>query len=112
MRPRTTDEVAIAVKAIKEAGSQFTIRGGGHNCNPNLSSTDGTGVVIDLHDLNTISIDKSSRIAKVAAGSTWGQVYTFLEEYGLTAIGARQKDVGVGGYLLGGTSRLTLVLQE
>lgn len=29
-------------------------------------------------------------------------LYTFLEEKGLSAIGGRQSDVGISGYLLGG----------
>lgn len=92
------------LKVIKDAGCQFVIRCGGHNCNVDISSVDGSGVVIDLRDLNSISIDKPSRIAHIGAGSNWGQVYAFLEVYGLTAIGGRQKDVGVGGFLLGGRS--------
>ncbi|KAI1376860.1 6-hydroxy-D-nicotine oxidase [Hypoxylon crocopeplum] len=102
VRPRTPDEVATVLKAIRETGSKFAIRCGGHNCNPNMSSVDGSGIVIDIRDLNSISVDKSSGIARIGAGSKWNQVYTSLEENGLTAIGGRQNDVGVGGFLLGG----------
>ncbi|KAI2473545.1 6-hydroxy-D-nicotine oxidase [Annulohypoxylon bovei var. microspora] len=102
VQPRTPDEVAVALKSIKEAGSQFAIRCGGHNCNTNVSSVDGSGVVIDLRNLNTLSLDKTSGVARIGSGNTWEQAYAFLEEYGLTAIGGRQNDVGVGGFLLGG----------
>ncbi|KAI1413659.1 6-hydroxy-D-nicotine oxidase [Hypoxylon sp. FL1857] len=102
VRPRTAEEVAVALRAIRETGSQFVIRSGGHNCNPNISSVDGSGVVVDLRDLNSISIDESSGVAHVGPGSTWGQVYAFLEDYGLTVTGGRQRDVGVGGFMLGG----------
>ncbi|XXG96804.1 hypothetical protein Hte_003095 [Hypoxylon texense] len=106
VQPRSPEEVAVALKAIKEAGSQFTIRGGGHNCNPNVSSINGSGVVIDLRHMNSVSFDKSRGIANIGSGSNWGQVYAFLEEHGLTAIGGRQKDVGVGGFLLGGADSI------
>ncbi|KAI1452358.1 hypothetical protein F4805DRAFT_472461 [Annulohypoxylon moriforme] len=102
VQPHTPDEVATALKCIKEAGSPFAIRCGGHNCNTNISSADGSGVVIDLCNINSLSLDKTNGIAHVGAGCNWGQVYAFLEEHGLTAIGGRQKDVGVGGFLLGG----------
>ncbi|KAI0889805.1 6-hydroxy-D-nicotine oxidase [Annulohypoxylon maeteangense] len=102
VQPHTSDEVAIALKCIKEAESQFAIRCGGHNCNVNVSSVDSSGVVIDLRNLNSLSLDRTSGIARVGAGCKWEQVYAFLEEHGLTAIGGRQKDVGVGGFFLGG----------
>ncbi|KAI0138591.1 6-hydroxy-D-nicotine oxidase [Hypoxylon sp. NC0597] len=102
VRPRTAEEVAITLEAIRETGSQFVIRSGGHNCNPNISSIDSSGVVVDLRDLNSISIDKSSGMAHIGPGCTWGQVYTFLEDYGRTTTGGRQKDVGAGGFILGG----------
>lgn len=54
-----------------------------------------------MRDLNTLEID-SDGILQAGAGNTWGNVYTFLEGKGLSAIGGRQSDVGISGYLLGG----------
>ncbi|KAI1144298.1 6-hydroxy-D-nicotine oxidase [Hypoxylon sp. FL0543] len=102
VRPQTAEEVATALKAVRETGSRFVIRSGGHNCNPYVSSIDSSGVVLDLRDLNSISLDESTGIASIGPGCTWGQVYAFLEDYGLTTTGGRQKDVGVGGFILGG----------
>lgn len=41
----------------------------------------------------------------VGTGNRWGAVYTALEAYGRTAVGARLSPVGVGGFLLGGETR-------
>ncbi|OTA97742.1 hypothetical protein M434DRAFT_65172, partial [Hypoxylon sp. CO27-5] len=60
-----------------------------------------SGIVIDLRDLNSISVDKPSGIAQMGSRNTWGRVYAFLEDYGLAATGGRQKDVRVEGFTLG-----------
>lgn len=101
MHPRTPAEVSLVLKTVRETRSKFAVRGAGHNCNRNVAGVDA-GVVIDTRELNAVSFDKASGVAKVGAGCRWGQVYAVLEEHGVTVTGGRQRDVGVGGYLLGG----------
>lgn len=94
--------MAETIKAVKQTGSKFAIRGGGHNPNPGFSSSDDSGIVINLQGLKTLHLDADG-VLQVGAGNKWGDVYSYLEERELTVIGGRHKDVGVSGYLLGGT---------
>ncbi|GAW14087.1 hypothetical protein ANO14919_034790 [Xylariales sp. No.14919] len=101
VRPADTHGVAEVLKVVKKTGATFAVRGGGHNFNPGFSSVKGYGIVLDLRDLNTLHLD-GERILQVGAGNTWGAVFSFLDESGLSAIGSRQNDLGVSGFLLGG----------
>lgn len=58
--------------------------------------------MIDLHQMNKISIDSGHNVASVGPGARWGHVYAFLDQYGVTVIGGRIPQVGVGGLILGG----------
>ncbi|KAI1245349.1 hypothetical protein MGN70_012239 [Eutypa lata] len=101
VQPGTAQEVAEALTIIKKTGSKFAIRTSGHTPNPGFSSVDETGVVIDLRRLNAISLDENN-LLRAGSGSTWGQVYPFLEGKQLSATGGRDPAVGVAGFLLGG----------
>lgn len=101
VRPSSPQDVAETIKAVKQTGSKFAIRGGGHNPNPGFSSSDDSGIVINLQGLKTLHLDADG-VLQVGAGNKWGDVYSYLEERELTVIGGRHKDVGVSGYLLGG----------
>ncbi|KAI0382241.1 6-hydroxy-D-nicotine oxidase [Hypomontagnella monticulosa] len=101
VRPADTAGVAAALKFVKDAGVKFAVRCTGHNCNPGFSSVGNDGVVIDLHDLKSLEMGNDG-ILRAGAGNTWGDVYTFLEERGLSAVGGRSPNVGISGYLLGG----------
>lgn len=52
--------------------------------------------------INQIDFAKDSKIASFGAGAQWQDVYTALEEYGVTVPGGRTATVGVGGYMLAG----------
>ncbi|OTB01055.1 hypothetical protein M426DRAFT_14909 [Hypoxylon sp. CI-4A] len=90
-----------ALKIVRETGTKLAIRGGGRGFNPGFAGTDHHGIVIDLRDLRTLDLDDDG-ILRVGAGNTWEDVYAFLDKRGLSAIGGRQRDVGVSGFLLGG----------
>ncbi|KAI0379083.1 hypothetical protein F5Y04DRAFT_290559 [Hypomontagnella monticulosa] len=102
VQPVNTQEVAQALSIITKAGSKFAIRTTGHIPNPGFSSVGDTGVVIDLRKLQSLSLDKENGILRTGAGCTWGEVYSYLEENNLSAIGGRDVAVGVAGFLLGG----------
>lgn len=101
--PRSTQELISALAIIKNTGSKFAIRTSGHNPNIGLSSADQTAIVLDIRQLRSMELGWDG-IARVGAGNTWGEVYAWLEDQKLSAIGARQQQVGVGGFLLGGIS--------
>ena len=65
------------------------------------------GITIDLMSLNSIELEKDEdgeiATAKVGSGSKWSEVYATLEPLGRTVAGGRSSQIGVGGFLLGGS---------
>lgn len=110
--PSNAQELASVLSILKETGCKFAIQTTGHNPNEGFSSADQTGVVLNLRELKSMEIvhDSGSEsgsgldgaVARVGAGRTWGEVYTWLEERKLSAIGGRDQQVGLGGFLTGG----------
>ncbi|KAI0196912.1 6-hydroxy-D-nicotine oxidase [Astrocystis sublimbata] len=101
VRPQNAAEVAAALATVTEKGTTFAVRSTGHNPIPKVSSVDQDGVVIDLRDIKSLSL-RDDGVVQIGGGATWGDIYTFLEDRGRSIIGARNLDVGVGGYTLGG----------
>ncbi|KAF2875657.1 hypothetical protein BDV95DRAFT_279578 [Massariosphaeria phaeospora] len=101
IRPQSTLDVAAVIKIAAYTKSKFAVRSGGHNPNAGFASVDETGVLIDLQDMNALSVDEDA-ILKAGPGNRWGKIYEFLDAKGLGAQGGRNGDVGVAGYLLGG----------
>lgn len=95
-------DVALAIKTIRFFRIKFAIRSGGHSPNPDASSIDEPGLLIDLSKLNEISVSPDKKVATVGPGVRWGDVYAFLDPYKLSVIGGRIPSVGVGGLVLGG----------
>ncbi|KAI8965117.1 hypothetical protein F5Y11DRAFT_36641 [Daldinia sp. FL1419] len=100
VRPKDAKEVAEVFRIVKKTDAKFAVRSGGHNFNPGFSSV-YNGILIDLRDLKTLEIGGEG-ILRAGAGNTWGNVYAYLDEKDLSAVGGRQSDVGISGYLLGG----------
>ncbi|KXX79885.1 Bifunctional solanapyrone synthase [Madurella mycetomatis] len=98
---RNAPEVAKALAIVKETGAKFALRTTGHNPNAGFSSAGSTGIVLNLRGLTSRNLGPDG-IAMVGAGNTFGEVYTWLEEHGRSAIGGRDEQVGVAGFLLGG----------
>jgi FAD/FMN-containing dehydrogenase len=55
-----------------------------------------------LKNLNDLSLNNDKSIVSVGAGNRWIDVYKFLNPYGLAAVGSRDADIGVGGFITGG----------
>ncbi|OKL57121.1 hypothetical protein UA08_07505 [Talaromyces atroroseus] len=96
-----TQELGEALAIVKRTGSKFVIRTTGHNPNAGFSSADQTAIVLDIRQLQSKELT-SDGIARVGSGNTWGEVYAWLEEHKRSAIGGRDQQVGLGGFLLGG----------
>jgi FAD/FMN-containing dehydrogenase len=83
-------------------GSKFAVRSGGHSTNKGYASVDSSGVLIDLASLNQVTISPDKSYVSVGPGQHWENVYGPLEKQGLTVVGGRVAEVGVGGLMLGG----------
>ncbi|KAJ5608677.1 6-hydroxy-D-nicotine oxidase [Penicillium herquei] len=97
----SVDELIKALAIVKKTGSKFAIRTTGHNPNAGFSSADETAVVLDIRQLQSKELG-SDGVARVGSGNTWGDVYSWLQENNLSAMGGRDHNVGLGGLLLGG----------
>jgi FAD/FMN-containing dehydrogenase len=94
------EDVRIAVNFAREQGMTLSIRSGGHSI-PGHSSNNN-GLVIDLSNLRTITIDPVRHTARLEPGLTWGEVAKTLQPFGLAMTAGDVASVGVGGLFLGG----------
>jgi hypothetical protein len=77
------------------------IRGHGHSPLPGWASIND-GVLIDMKVIDNLEYDSSSMNVRAGFGNSWGQVYSYLENFGRLALGARSPSVGLAT-TLGGT---------
>ncbi|KAF3067391.1 Bifunctional solanapyrone synthase [Daldinia childiae] len=100
----SAEEVAKALSVIRSTGSKFAIRSAGHNANPGFSSVGSSeaGIVLDLRGLNSKALDEETNIIRMGSGNTWSETFTWLEKKNLSVVGAREGQVGLSGFLLGG----------
>lgn len=82
------------------------MRGGGNHASGASSAEDG--LVIDLSNLNSISVDTNKGQVTVGGGCRWGDVYSTLQKQGLICVGGGVHIVGVGGHLTGGNGTPSL----
>ncbi|KAI0151860.1 FAD-binding domain-containing protein [Xylariaceae sp. FL1272] len=101
-QPQTAQAVADGLEIISRNGTRFAIRTHGHIPNLGSSNVSKDGIVFDLHKLCSLSLDAAAVVLHVGSGATWGDVYSFLDERYLSAIGGRDTTIGVGGFLLCG----------
>ena len=103
--PNNASEVSQTILALQSASHgagnwHIAIRSGGHGSDSQNSITDG--VILDLSHLNATAYDAATKVASVGTGARWGNVYSDLQEQGVSITGGRQSVVGVGGLTLGG----------
>ncbi|KAJ3571440.1 hypothetical protein NPX13_g5377 [Xylaria arbuscula] len=104
--PENAQDVSLALKTIKEAGSRFAIKTKGHNTNDMFSCVED-GVLIDLSSMTAMSYDETTTLATYEPGSSWGELYDYYAQFDRTVVGGRIHDVGTGLALGGGMSYLS-----
>lgn len=82
----------------------LAIRCGGNH--PSSSSSVEDGIIIDLKELNTVTLNNDTDSITVGGGARWADVYGLLKGTGRICIGGGVWLVGVGGHLTGGKSFL------
>ncbi|OAX38749.1 FAD-binding domain-containing protein [Rhizopogon vinicolor AM-OR11-026] len=98
--PATAQDVGIALQILAKDQTPFAVKSGGHSAVPGFSST--PGVQIALFSFSEIVYDASADMATIGMGLIWDDVYTELEQYDVTVVGATSPGVGIGGVILGG----------
>lgn len=99
------------MEACVAADVPFGVKSGGHGHYAGQSCLDA-GIQFDLCRLNSITLTPEKRTVRVGAGCTWRSIYEVLEPQGVTAVGGRSADVGVGGFLIGGMLTFMHHLEE
>ncbi|RDI67504.1 FAD-binding oxidoreductase [Nocardia pseudobrasiliensis] len=96
---RDVADVRTAVRWARESGESLVVRGGGHSY---AGFSTGTGLVLDLRALDTISVDADAGRITVGGGTRGGAIYEVLEQYDLAIPLGNSNEVGIGGLTLGG----------
>jgi FAD/FMN-containing dehydrogenase len=98
--PRDVSDVVAAVGYASANGLRVAPQATGHNATP-LGSLEDT-LLVDVRELQQVSIDPGAQRVRVGAGVKWERVSPQLSEYGLAALHGSSPDVGIAGYSLGG----------
>ena len=98
--PHHVRDVVAAVDYARTKGLRVAPQATGHNADAH-GALDET-LLVDVRELQQISIDVDARRVRVGAGVKWGRVAPQLSKHGLAALHGSSPDVGVAGYSLGG----------
>ena len=98
--PRDVGDVIAVVEYAAANGLRVAPQATGHNADA-LGSLDEV-LLVDVRELQEVSIDPGARRVRVGAGVKWERVVPQLSELGLAALHGSSPDVGVAGYSLGG----------
>jgi len=97
---RETRDVVNALAWARRHGVPVRVRSGGH-CLEGWSNVDG-GIVIDVSEMKSLSIDRSAHTATVGAGLNQLEAVTALGHAGYLAPTGTEGSVGLVGATLGG----------
>ena len=97
---RSVADVQRVVSVARDTGVELAVRSGGHS-NAGHSTTEG-GLVLDLRDMNAITVDAAGRSLWAETGATAKQVTEAAPRHGLVVGFGAAGSVGVGGITLGG----------
>lgn len=100
VRPVDAEDVSQAVRFATAQELTIGVLGGGHS-SAGFGIVEG-GIVIDLGQLNAVSIDTEARIARAEGGARAGQLLSVAIPQGFVVPFGDSPDVGIGGITLGG----------
>lgn len=98
--PETAEQVAAAAKHSLSLGQDIAVRGGGHDVYRRWNENGTT--LLDLRNLNKVTVDAASQTARVCGGATALQVLTELKAHGFHAAAGGCATVGYVGWALAG----------
>ncbi|KAJ7159198.1 FAD-binding domain-containing protein [Mycena crocata] len=101
--PRVASHVQVAMKSILNFGSHYAVQAGAHSGMVGWNSI-SDGVLISFAHMTSVSYSPATDTVTVAPGVHWGDAMASIEPYGVTVIGGRASDIGMGLLLGGGIS--------
>lgn len=96
----SAEDVVNAVRWSTSRQVPLRIRSGGHNYEG--YSNGNCVLVIDVSEMNGISLDEASNAVRVQGGVTNGQLYNYISALGYPFPGGTCPTVGLSGYSSGG----------
>ncbi len=100
VRAANAQDVAEAVKYARASSLPLAVRSGGHSLA--YYSVIDDAIVVDLSGMKRIEIDPATRIARVGAGATSGDLAGPANAHGLALTTGDTHSVGFGGLTTGG----------
>jgi FAD/FMN-containing dehydrogenase len=100
--PRDAADVTAVVQAAAAAGLRVAPQSTGHNAGPLAARGLDDVVLVRMSSMAAVSLDPSTRIARVEGGALWDTAVAAAGEAGLAALHGSSPDVGIAGYTLGG----------
>ncbi|CAG8507763.1 15066_t:CDS:2 [Acaulospora morrowiae] len=98
----SVEDVQTSVKCATTLKIGITARSGGHSYEKyGTGGRDGV-LVVDLANLNNITINNSKKTAVIGAGNKLGPIYYTLSQSGFLIPAGSCPSVGVGGHSMGG----------
>jgi FAD/FMN-containing dehydrogenase len=100
VRCATTADVVVAVNFARDHDLRLAVRGGGHNVAGNAVA-DG-GLVVDLTNMRSVTVDPVAVTVRAEGGATIGDVDAATQPHGLAVPLRLVSETGVAGLTLGG----------
>src|SRR5439155_14932996 len=99
-RVADANDVSRVISLVRESGTEFVVRSGGHGVAGYALPNDG--IVLDLRDMRALDIDAERRIAWAETGLTAAEYTTAADAHRLATGFGDTGSVGLGGLILGG----------
>ena len=100
VRVADANDVSRVISLVRESGTEFVVRSGGHGVAGYALPNDG--IVLDLRDMRALDIDAERRTAWAETGLTAAEYTTAADAVGLATGFGDTGSVGLGGLTLGG----------
>jgi FAD/FMN-containing dehydrogenase len=98
--PDSVRAVVDGVDYARESGLRVAVQATGHGAAP-MGPLDDT-LLLRTERMRGVEIDVDARVARIQAGTLWGQVIEAASRHGLAPLSGASADVGAVGYTLSG----------